>query len=591
MARRRSSSQTLPTPAALPTAAPVQNWILTPFQDGLFIIVAPVLVLAVALAAFVYLGPEAGTTCMIVSHVILTVAHHLPTFIRIYGDVDLFRRFKWSFIFGPLIPFAFAFGALTYINLHHYPIENFYYLLIILALWDPWHFLMQHYGFMRIYDRPNLAPKPLAAPMDFALCASWFTYIMLASGGWLPEILNDLYARSRLPAIFAVPMGALPFLTHVVLGLALLVTGGYAWYLAWCRKRGYFISTAKLLLFAVTFAVMGLTYTPNAWILRAAPGWTFKVGFAVLGIVHVTQYLAIVWRYNRSLATRADRARGGLFVTLHARGGWLVAGGYVVVCVAYGDFLTMVHTNRWLMAVLLATGFTSTLMHYYFDGFIWKVRHQQNIENLDTEDHHPGAATTGPTQALTSWWASVREVPAYKIFARQMVYFGLPMAVLSVGAWSVWTQPAPNYLAHVKLADAARTKGQPDETLRQVKLTLADLEVQLRLARKIADLNPTASHESELAELIYMRSVTQRFVLPSLNGERPTAERYREHLGQVEEAIDLLERAMKRGGSLGYPGRESMTIADADRSLLTWRRVASQCRNALAKGLAASMDH
>ena len=62
--------------------------------------------------------------------------------------------------------------------------------------------------------------------------------------------------------------------------------------------------------------------------------------------------------------------------------GWWLAAVYVLVCLAYGSGLTQVHDSRWLMSVLLAVGFTSTLLHYYFDGFIWKVRHAQNRENL-----------------------------------------------------------------------------------------------------------------------------------------------------------------------------------------------------------------
>ena len=55
---------------------------------------------------------------------------------------------------------------------------------------------------------------------------------------------------------------------------------------------------------------------------------------------------------------------------------------YVLVCLAYGELVTTEQPNRWLMSALLAIGFTSTLLHYYFDGFIWKLRHEQNRENL-----------------------------------------------------------------------------------------------------------------------------------------------------------------------------------------------------------------
>lgn len=83
------------------SSRPVQNWVLSPIQDGLYIIVAPVLVLVAAIWAFSRFGAAEATSFIIVAHIIMTVAHHLPTFIRVYGDVELFKRFKWSFVLGP----------------------------------------------------------------------------------------------------------------------------------------------------------------------------------------------------------------------------------------------------------------------------------------------------------------------------------------------------------------------------------------------------------------------------------------------------------------------------------------------------------
>src|SRR6267154_2787805 len=172
-----------------------QNWVLARFQDTVLIIFAPLLTLALALLTIHFRGIAEGATLVLLAHVVFTVAHHLPTFIRIYGDVELFRRFNWHFIFAPVIAFGIAMSVLVYLNVHDYPLENFLYLYIILTLWDPWHFMRQHYGFMRIYDRHNAAPKVLAARMDLALASSWFAYIMLASGDWLCDLLQEMYTR------------------------------------------------------------------------------------------------------------------------------------------------------------------------------------------------------------------------------------------------------------------------------------------------------------------------------------------------------------------------------------------------------------
>src|SRR5262245_37618662 len=291
---------------AAPASPPRQAWILSPAQDALFVVAAPLLVLGAAIAAFAFLGAADATAYIVLLHVVFTVAHHLPTFIRVYGDTDLYRRFKWTFVLAPVFPVGFAAVALAYLNAHDYPVENALFLWVLLALWDPWHFLMQHYGFTRIYDRHNAAPKKLAARMDLALSAAWFVFIMLASGEWLAGILEDLFVTVDLPVALALPEGAVRAITAAMLCAATVATLAYGVYVVWCRRRGYFVSVVKLTLFATTFGVMFLAYTPNAWILSWAPGWSFSVGFAVIGIVHMTQYLAIVWRYNRNLAAQPE---------------------------------------------------------------------------------------------------------------------------------------------------------------------------------------------------------------------------------------------------------------------------------------------
>jgi tetratricopeptide (TPR) repeat protein len=551
-------------------AQPLQNWILNPLQDTVFVVAAPLIVLAGALGAFSVLGAADAATYILLFHIVLTVAHHTPTFIRVYGDVDLFRRFKWAFIFGPLIPFCFALGVLGYLASIDYPVENALYLFILLTIWDPWHFLMQHYGFMRIYDRHNQAPRRIAARMDLALCVSWFVFIMLASGEWLVDLLEDMYLTARLPLVLLLPPGLLPVLHGALLTLASLATLAYGAYLVWCRHNGYFISIVKLALFATTFGVMFIAYTPNSWILSVAPGWTFKVGFAVLGIVHMTQYLAIVWRYNRSLAMQPQRARAGLFRKLHATGGWVVGSGYVALCLAYGAVLTTVHDNRWLMSVLIAAGFTSTLMHYYFDGFIWKIRHRQNREHLAAPP--ADGVDAGDRARDPSWWDTARRCSAPIVLLRQLVYFGLPMAVLTAGAVWVWHGPGANYVGQMMRGQLLYEQGAYDEALEQARTALESMDWQLPAAQRLAELDPTAAREAAVAFLIYNRSRYAEMLLPSLTGAAVTAPEIDRHRSNVAAAIEMLERALADGGSIVHAGREEIRREDAYRTLESWRR-------------------
>jgi hypothetical protein len=420
---------------------------------------------------------------------------------------------------------------------------------------------MQHYGFMRIYDRHNAAPRRLAARMDLLLCVSCFVFIMLASGEWFPAVLADLYGSAHLPLLMAVSARTLATLTQFAGLWAIAMAVAYCVYLCWCRRQRYFISFAKLVLFASTFAVMYLAYTPNAWITRIAPGWSFKVGFAAVGIVHMTQYLAIVWRYNRSLALHPGRARSGWFQRMHVRGGWLVGVAYVVFCLLYGGFLTSKHDGRWLASVLLAVGFTSTLTHYYFDGFIWKLRHQQNSENLRLD------------RAEGSWWSDSRPRAAVQVLSRQTLYFGIPLAVLTCGALSVWSHSNADYVRHMYRAHDLGAQGLAADAAHEGRQAFADMRQQLPYMRRLAELQPTSSREAELAFLIYNYARYAYVVLPALDGRDVGVKETDSYRAEVEEAIRVLQRAIDRGGSVAHYGREGMTLEDARRMVESWTRL------------------
>jgi hypothetical protein len=551
-----------------------QNWVLDPVQDTLLIIAAPLISLALAVLALQRYGAERGAALVITAHVVLTVAHHMPTFIRIYGDVDLFRRFRWSFVLGPLIPLAFASAMLVYINVRGYPVEYILYLYIFLALWDPWHFLRQHFGFTRIYDRNNAAPVRLASSMDWWLCTTWFVHIMVASGAWIPGLLDDLYRSARIPLLFALPPGVLEGLRLLTGTAAIVMTVVYAGYLAWCRYQGYFVSPAKLALLVCTFGVMYLTYTPNDLILKLAPAWGFKVGFATVGIVHMTQYLAIVWRYDQRIAQQG-RARRGWFAWLHARRGrWgiLAAGlAYALFCVAYGDVITTSHENRLLMSVLLAVGFTSTLMHYYFDGFIWRVRHQQNREALDLQQPADGGAAPA-TQSGLSWWNAASVMTAPRMALRQLLYFGLPLGILTVGALHVWASDRTSYVQYMYEAQRLSQQGDSVAAVGAARQAHRRMREDLPYSRRMAALQPTSAREAELAFLLFNDALYSYRVLPAVEGRATGPAEARAFAARAGEAARLLDSALGRGGSVAHAGREQLTADEARRIVDSWSR-------------------
>lgn len=552
------------------SARPRQNWVLSPTGDLLLIILAPILSLIWAVITFEWLGAAAVWAIFGV----FNVAHHLPTFIRIYGDNDLMRRFRWRLILAPLIPFTLALGTFGYLlfRMEFELTRNLAILFIILTVWDPWHFLMQHYGFMRIYDRHNRAPIKLSSWMDYVVFATWFVYIMVAVLDWFPSLLYDLKVIHGLPVLFLFDAGTYPMIQNTLLALAVAASVVYVGYLVWCYSRGYFVSHAKLLLLLVTVGVMYLTYVPNPAIDYFVPGWTFRLGFATLGMVHVTQYLAIVWKYNRSLSQRDNHARSGAFETLFARGGLLIGSVYVLICLAYGWVLIYgsAVSHQWpdvimkmVIGTLLAVQFTSTFLHYYYDGFIWKVRHKENRENLAmTEGDSPASRES------TSWWNRTSVASVMRTFSRQFLYFAIPMFFV-LGTWWVTQQKkSEGPLKQAGRAYQLRQDGHIEESRKLAGVAIDQLEQQLELESEMIEIRPQAKHYVYAAELIYAISLTKNEI--DL-GQGQTVDPDSAHGRAIRETIVTLEQALELPGPFKHPER-----SEADReqveTMLTERR-------------------
>jgi hypothetical protein len=540
-----------------------QNWVIDPVSDGLLILLAPLISLVWAFAFALWFGPALVFAIFAVAN----VAHHLPTFIRIYGDRDLLRRYRWTLLLGPVLPFSLAMCVVAYVVLGGHPINDLLYLAMILLVWDPWHFLMQHYGFMRIYDRNNQARHELAARMDLMICATWFVYIMLAALDWLPDLLYDSYRFHGLPLLRLFDAGVYPALQQLSFAAALAASVAYLGYLAWCRIQGFFVSLPKLLLLCTTFGVMSFTYVPNPLIRRLMPDWNFALGFAVLGMVHVTQYGAIVWKYNRVLSRREGAARPGLFQKVFARGGWLAAGGFVLVCGVYGFVLangfgaaSAGHATgsaaRWLVGTLFALGFTSTLLHYYFDGFIWKMRHKENQENLELLA--PGGA---PPSRSSSWWEGVAGSTPLRALLRQGLYFVPPILLLSLSFWTLEADPVRSApIGHV-MSLTSRS---------EAKAVLPVLEERLEVERTMTRIRPRSKHYTYEADLAYMLSVARAWLAgkPGAASETLAAERRR----LLSEAVASLERALELGPPYGHPEDPGMGRRDVELRLQEWRQ-------------------
>jgi len=308
-----------------------------------------------------------------------SLGHHLPGFMRAYGDRELFLRFRWRFLLAPPLAFALALlftppNALA--SALHLPWKHLHGLELILLFWGTWHGLMQIYGFMRIYDVRLGIDDRLSSRLDHALCLIVFVAGVVFSDARVFGIANGMW-QSGLPLFGPEWL----YWTRVIVGIAgigILLAYFANLYARW--RRGQPLSWLKLLLVGTTGWFYWYTGRLSTNVL---------IGLAMFEIFHAVQYYAIVWIYNRRLLQRAGNRFGLLGFLFRDR--WTMLGFYLASIAAYGSiryfsdstsgYLYLVgteETHQWLLSLFVA----SSILHFYFDGFIWKVSEQKTQENL-----------------------------------------------------------------------------------------------------------------------------------------------------------------------------------------------------------------
>jgi Flp pilus assembly protein TadD len=138
------------------------------------------------------------------------------------------------------------------------------------------------------------------------------------------------------------------------------------------------------------------------------------VGVALFEVFHDVQYLSLVWIYNRK-RVESDKSIGGFMRFVFRRSGALV-GVYIGLVLAYGglslskSFVGIDAVKNILTGVVTA----SALLHFYYDGFIWKVREKSTRQSLGITG---GTADVSSGGFLPGWalhgakWVAIFVIP------------------------------------------------------------------------------------------------------------------------------------------------------------------------------------
>jgi hypothetical protein len=300
------------------------------------------------------------------------IGHHLPGMLRAYGDRALWRRFRARFVLAPV-----GLGALC-VAVADAGLQA---IVLIAFVWGVWHGMMQTYGFARIYGAKAGATDRLGARLDLALCATWFTAGVIASPLRLTFLLDELQ-RCGLPLPSP---GGLAVLRYAV-GAA-TATATIAWIAAEARRvrAGGRPALARLGLLGASIAF---------WCFANVRIRHPLLGMPLFELLHDVQYLALVWLFNRRRAAATPGELGPLLRAMFRPGRGALA-VYVVAVAAYGA------VARWHPAgatgdALSGLVAASQLLHFYYDGFIWKVREPATAAPLGVTSSTMTAAAVAP---------------------------------------------------------------------------------------------------------------------------------------------------------------------------------------------------
>src|SRR5437764_3750461 len=378
------------TVSAAPAAGRKPNlWILDGWRDLILYICTPLVILPIFIVAETRWSAE---DIYLFVAAFGAMGHHLPGMIRAYGDRALFQRFKYRFIFAPI------FLVVVCTAFFLWDLKG---IVLVAFIWGVWHGMMQTYGFCRIYDAKAGSFAALTRRLDFATCAIWFAAAVLLSRLRMTDTLEIYYATGG-PLIS-------PWLLHdaqkIVLAAAIAVSVLFLVNFARMWLRGQRPNPVKLALLGTS---IGFWWYCNNGVTN------ILAGIALFEVFHDVQYLSLVWIYNRSRVEK-DSSIGGFMRFVFRRSGSLV-GLYIGLVFAYGSLayfnsrLEVETMKRVLTGVVAASG----LLHFYYDGFIWKVRDRSTREHLGLAD---GKVSAASRDFLPSWllhglkWVAVFVIP------------------------------------------------------------------------------------------------------------------------------------------------------------------------------------
>ena len=295
---------------------------------------------------------ESASTAMAVGLVlfsaVLTYAHLVAVVPRAYLNPEVFaaNRMKLTVIPVVVLVGLFASPALLAIG------------GTLAIFWDIHHSAMQNFGLSRIYDMKAGNDAETLRRADLRL--NWMLYVgPLAAGASLMTHLHaldrlggiGLTAVARLPGVLS---GHLSLISSVAIAAWVVTIGWTALDYSKAIANGYRVPAHKLALVGSTGFV-------------SLVAWGFSsplIALVSINIYHAVQYFALVWlKEGQRMTAFGQKTPRFTFLA------------FCAACVAVGVLYQLATKANitWLMAPFIAC----SLLHFWYDSFVWSVRKKQ----------------------------------------------------------------------------------------------------------------------------------------------------------------------------------------------------------------------
>lgn len=333
-----------------------RHYIVGPVYDWVFFLLPPLVSLLAGIAiSGTFLASDDylfnGETDTLSGFAIGTIIHaHLVAVVfRSHGNPAIRRLYPIRFIVVPIalwlaIVLSPWLAAAT---------------TVVATFWDVWHSGAQTFGFGRIYERNHGTRPEVGRRLDF-----WLNQVLYAgpvlAGVTLADHMEsfDSFKDVGVAVFTSVPARVEGLHRTLAWGVLAVGAGFVAFYvLSYIRlaRQGYRPSWLKIWLTASTALVSVYTWGFNSW----------GQAFLIMNLFHGVQYLALVW----AMEGKRIAARFGL-----ARRPAVALALYLASVVAYGVAVQAISSD---LTALWAITMVVSLMHFWYDAFVWSVRRAQ----------------------------------------------------------------------------------------------------------------------------------------------------------------------------------------------------------------------